>query len=196
MGIFFIENCVGNNCSTNGILKRGKYLESKTGIYRLKLQENGNLEIFCQNVSVWETKTINNNVDFLYFDSNGNLVLFGKDKSIIWAAGIGLDATKLIMQDDGNLVLYKDDNQSVWSTDTNNKCHSDKGLKLFPFLLFLIKAYCYTLLGGGFRLAGQDPSPPHLFLPITCLLEITCKQVTSVLPLHPENLQYHPKKRL
>ena len=149
MGIFFIENCVGNNCSTNGILKRGKYLESTTGIHKLKLQENENLEIFCQNVS------------------NGNLVLFGKDKSIIWAAGIGLDATKLIMQDDGNLVLYKDGDQSVWSTGTNNKCHSDKGWKLFLFLLFLIKAYCYTVLGDGFRVAGQDPSlplaPPYFF---------------------------------
>ena len=88
MGTFFTENCVGNNCSANGILKRGKYLESTTGICRLKVQENGNLEIFCQNVSVWETKTINNNVDFLYFDSKGNLVLFGKDKSIIWTARI------------------------------------------------------------------------------------------------------------
>ena len=86
-------------------------------------------------------------------------MLFGKDKSIIWAAGIGLDATKLIMQDDGNLVLYKDGDQSVWSTGTNNKCHSDKGLKLFPFLLFLIKSYCYTVLGSWFRVAGQDPSP-------------------------------------
>ena len=197
MGAFFIENCVGNNCSTNGILKRGKYLEFTTGIYRLKLQENGNLEIFCQNVSVWETKTINKNVDFLYFDSNGSLVLFGKNKSIIWAAGIGLDATKLIMQDDGNLALYKDGDQSVWSTGTNNKCHSVKGLKLFPFLLFLIKAYCYTVLESAFRVAGQDPSHPlPLFFPITCFLEISCKQVMPVLPLHPENPQYHPKKRL
>ena len=115
------------------------------------------MEIFCQNVSIWETKTINNNVDFLYFDPNGNLVLFGKDKSIIWAAGIGLDATKLIMQDDGNLVLYKDDDQSVWSTSTNNKCHSDKGLKLFClfFFLFLIKPYCYTVLRRG-RFKGVE----------------------------------------
>ena len=150
----FLENCIGNNCSKNGILKKGKYLESTNGIYTLKLQENGNLEIFCQNVSIWETKTINNNVDLLYFDPNGNLVLFGNNKSIIWAAGIGLDPTKLIMQDDGNLVLYKDDDQSVWSTSTNNKCHSDKGLKLFLFLLFLIKTYFFTVLRGGFRGAG------------------------------------------
>ena len=88
-------------------------------------------------MSVWQSKTINNNVDFLYFDPNGNLVLFGKDESIIWAAGIGLYATKLIMQDDGNLVLHKDalpihiiqddklvfhknDAVILWSTDANN----------------------------------------------------------------------------
>ena len=116
----------------------------------------------------------NNHVDFLYFDSNGSLVLFAKDKSIIWATRIGLDETKLIIQDDGNLALYKDGDQSVWSTGTNNKSHSVKGLKLFPFLLFLIKAYCYTVLEGAFRVAGQDPSPP-LFFPVTSFLEITCK---------------------
>ena len=63
--------------------------------------------MFCQNVSIWETKTVNDNVDFLYFDPIGNLVLFGIDESVIWAAGIGEHATTLIMQDDGNLVLYK-----------------------------------------------------------------------------------------
>ena len=52
MGTFFTENCVGNNCSANGILKRGKYLESTTGIYRLKLQENGNLDIFSKCVNM------------------------------------------------------------------------------------------------------------------------------------------------
>ena len=74
-------------------LQEGKYLESTTGRYRLKLQVNGNLEIFCQNVSIWETKTVNDNVDFLYFDPNGNLVLFGIDESVIWAAGIAEHAT-------------------------------------------------------------------------------------------------------
>ena len=148
-------------------------------------------------MSVWETKTINNNVDFLYFDPNGNLALFGKDKSIIWAAGTGLDSTKLIMQDDGNLVLYKDDDESVWSTGTNNKCHSNKGLKLFPFPLFLIKNYFYTVLRGGLRgVAGAGGAPPTLFFAITCSSAVTCKQVTSVLPLHPQNLQYHHKKCL
>ena len=100
-------------------------------------------------MSVWETKTISNNVDFLYFDPKGNLVLFGKGESIIWATGIGLDAIKLKMQDNGKLVLYKDGppiymmqdgklllihkggSVIVRSTGTNNGCHSEKGLNFF-----------------------------------------------------------------
>ena len=124
-------------------LQKGKYLESTTGRYRLKLQVNGNLEIFCQNVSIWETKTVNDNVDFLYFDPNGNLVLFGIDESVIWAAGIGEHATTLIMQDDGNLVLYKDDSESVWSTGTSNKCHADEGFKFPLSFVFINTALKY-----------------------------------------------------
>ena len=101
------------------------------------------MEKFCQNVSIWETKTVNDNVDFLYFDPIGNLVLFGIDESVIWAAGIGEHATTLIMQDDGNLVLYKDDSQSVWSTGTSNKYHADKGFKFPLFFVFINTALKY-----------------------------------------------------
>ena len=101
------------------------------------------MEIFCQNTSIWETKTVNDHVDFLYFDPNGNLVLFGIDESVIWAAGIGEYATTLIMQDDSNLVLYKDDSQSVWSTGTSNKCHANKGFKFLFFFVFINTALKY-----------------------------------------------------
>ena len=124
---FSLANCNADTCARNGILKKGKYLQSSTGRYELKLQESGNLEIFCQNISIWESKTTNDNADFLYFDQHGKLVIFGKDDSILWSAGIGQNAEKLVMQDDGNVVLYKDDGRSVWATGTNDKCHSDKG---------------------------------------------------------------------
>ena len=88
------------------------------------------MEIFCQKISIWESKTTNHNVDLLHFDQRGNLVIFGKDDSILWSAGIGQNAEKLVMQDDGNVVLYKDDGRSVWATGTNDKCHSDKRSKL------------------------------------------------------------------
>lgn len=97
---------------------------------KLKLQENGNLEIFCENVSVWESNTTNDNVKFLYFDVHGNLVLLANDNSTVWSASIGPNAVKLLMQDDGNVVLYNDDDQSVWTTRTKDKCYSHKGLKL------------------------------------------------------------------
>ena len=118
---------------SNGLLLSVEWLETSrisgkvNSRYELKLQESGNLEIFCQNISIWESKTTNDNADFLYFDQHGNLVIFGKDDSILWSAGIGQNAEKLVMQDDGNVVLYKDDGRSVWATGTNDKCHSDKG---------------------------------------------------------------------
>ena len=88
------------------------------------------MEIFWQKISIWESKTTNDNVDFLYFDQRGNLVIFEKDDSIVWSAGFRQNAEKLVMQDDGNVLLYKGDGQSVWATGTNDKCHSDKGSKL------------------------------------------------------------------
>ena len=130
LAIFSLARCNGDTCSGNEILEKGKYLESSNGKYRLKLKVNGNLEIFCGNISVWKSKTISDNVKFLYFDLHGNVVLYGKDNSIVWSPGIGKNAEKLIMQDDGNVVLYKSDGQSVWATETKDKCHSDGGLKL------------------------------------------------------------------
>ena len=106
----------------------------KENIYSLPLEDTNSSykrvetwKSFCQNISIWESKTTNDNADFLYFDQHGNLVIFGKDDSILWSAGIGQNAEKLVMQDDGNVVLYKDDGRSVWATGTNDKCHSDKG---------------------------------------------------------------------
>lgn len=127
----FLDKCNGDTCNRNGILKKGKYLKSKNGRYKLQLQEDGNLEIFCRTISIWQSKTINEKVDFLYFDVHGNLVLFGKDGSVIWSVALGQNANRLIMQGDGNLVLYLEDNRSVWASDTNNKCDSNKGLKFY-----------------------------------------------------------------
>lgn len=115
----------------------------------MKLRENGNLEIFCGNISVWKSKTISDNVKFLYFDLHGTLVLYGKDGSIVWSPGIGNNAEKLIMQDDGNAVIYKSNGQKVWATDTKDKCHSDEGSKLTFYKIKFEKSifmFCLILL--------------------------------------------------
>ena len=54
LAIFSLARCNGDTYSRNGILEKGKYLESSNGKYRLKLKVNGNLEIFCGNISVWK----------------------------------------------------------------------------------------------------------------------------------------------
>ena len=74
-----LGNCHGDTCTHMGVLKKGKYLQSNNGIFKLILQENGNLEVFCKTKSIWSTGTITNKVDFLCFKKNGKLVLYGKE---------------------------------------------------------------------------------------------------------------------
>ena len=69
-----LGNCHGDTCTHMGVLKKGKYLRSNNGIFKLILQENGNLEILCKTKPIWSTRTITNKVDFLYFKQNGKLV--------------------------------------------------------------------------------------------------------------------------
>ena len=99
----------------NGILRREKYLQSRNGQYKLHLRKNGNLVFTCRARTIWTSQTVNNTVDFLYFDEDGtNLILRGKDNSTIWRAPTTRLGKKLVLQDDGKLVLYNSCNTSIW----------------------------------------------------------------------------------
>ena len=108
-----------------GVLKKGKYLQSNNGIYKLILQENGNLEILCKTKPIWSTRTITNKVDFLYFKQNGKLVLYSKDETDLWTANIKdsfFEPLTLLLQNAGNLVLLDGFNQAQWSSGTGDIC--------------------------------------------------------------------------
>lgn len=114
-----------DRCFRNGILKSGKQLESKNGQNKLRLQNNGNLELACGKNLLWSTDTKSDDVDFLYFSKTGNnLLLRGKSNSTMWKAKFNGLAEKLILQDDGNLVLYDKNEKIVWATKTKKKCLS------------------------------------------------------------------------
>ena len=123
-----------------GVLKKGKHLESNNGIFKLTLQENGNLEILCKNKSIWSTETITDNVDFMYLKTNGKLVLHGKDETDVWEIAVwGIDtvfeAKKLHLKNDGNLVLLDQFNSVVWASATDSVC--DQGLQLSLSCIFI-----------------------------------------------------------
>ena len=116
----FSEKCQGDKCRRNGILRRNKYLESRNGKYQLHLRENGNLVLTCGARVIWTSYTINNTVDFLYFDEDGtNLILRGKD-STIWRAPTTRLGKELVLQDNGKLVLYNSCNTSIWEKGNKN----------------------------------------------------------------------------
>ena len=123
----FLDNCENEKCIRNGILRRGKYLESRNKTYKLNLRKNGNLVLTCEERPIWTSFTSNNNVDFLYLDEEGtSLILRGKNNSTVWRAHSKWLGKKLILQDDGRLVLYNSCNTSIWEIGKNKKC--PKGL--------------------------------------------------------------------
>ena len=120
----FLENCQDEKCIRNGILRREKYLQSRNGQYKLHLRKNGNLVFTCRARTIWTSQTVNNTVDFLYFDEDGtNLIFRGKDNSTIWRAPTTRLGKKLVLQDDGKLVLYNSCNTSIW--EIGNKICSE-----------------------------------------------------------------------
>ena len=124
-----LENCNGDTCIQMGVLKKGKHLQSKNGIFKLTLQENGSLEILCRNKSIWSTDTITDNVDFMYLKTNGKLVLYGKDETDVWETDTSysvFEPQKLQLKNDGNLVLLDQFNSVVWASATDSVC--DQGL--------------------------------------------------------------------
>ena len=49
-------------------MKKGSYLQSASGVYKLTLQQNGNLEIVCKNTSVWSTSTFDSDINSMRLD--------------------------------------------------------------------------------------------------------------------------------
>ena len=143
MSLKFLGNCQNDTCSRGGILKAGKYLESKNRKYRLGFQNFG-LQLSCGATTIWKYGFSKN--EALYFDPEGStLVLLNAAeryyvplpnyfyKSIaFWNTSTGRHANKLVLQNNGNLVLLNDYNKTMWETNTTGACPA--GLE--QFILF------------------------------------------------------------
>lgn len=142
----FLENCQFDRCTHGGILKTGNYLESKNKKYRLYLRKNGNLVVACGGRAMWSSLTIDDMVDFLYFEKEGlNLILHGKDNSTIWRMPARGKGHTLLLLDDGNLVLYNHCNKSVWEAGSNKNCPTGLHFLLcFEFFIISISIIFYV----------------------------------------------------
>ena len=128
-----LGNCQNDTCTRGGLLKAGKYLESKNGKYQLDFQNSG-LHLNCGSTTIWKHGFSKN--EALFIDSEGlALVLLNAvrisyfpasdlfyESVAIWNASTGEHANKLVLQDDGNLVLRNDYNITMWETKTTGAC--------------------------------------------------------------------------
>ena len=134
MAASFLENCQGDRCTTNGILRKQKNLHSQNGVYRLVLNDTGNLEIWCKREKIWTTNTDDYYVDFLIFDNDGKICLLGKDNSSRWKSKVLSRKSKphmMLLQNDGNLVVYNECGNSIWESKTKGKCGTIPGIYIF-----------------------------------------------------------------
>ena len=126
--LFFLAACYGNKCLPHGTMKKGSYIKSESGNYKLILTESGDLELLCRGKLLWSSHTSDKNADVFQFQSDGNLVIRNVSGAGVWETNtmhneLGFDGPpdRLILQNDGNLVSYAG-NIAKWSTEAYGKC--------------------------------------------------------------------------
>ena len=105
-------------------LELGSNMTSPNGYYAFKMQQDGNLVLYCNGNPLWSSKTNGATVqNGLIFQANNNLIIYSTEGGALWGSETDdTEGTKLQVQDNGNVVLYTDDLTDVWSTGTAGRC--------------------------------------------------------------------------
>ena len=101
-------------------LRLGESIVSPNGLYRLRLQTDGNLVLTRPgNRVLW---SLGKKSSWLTLQANGNLVAFLYTRGV-WATNTGGNGASILrVQDDGNVVLRRlDTGVAVWTTKTRQK---------------------------------------------------------------------------
>lgn len=101
-------------------LEVGGSLESSSGQYTLRLQDDGNMVLYENgDQPVWASGTHGQEVGYAVMQEDGNLVLYAPGGEAVWATDTyGQDGASLVLQDDRNLVIYTANGEPIWATDT------------------------------------------------------------------------------
>ncbi len=114
---FFITSCTTKNTlEKNETLFIYDYLISSNRMYKLVLQEDGNLVIYdIKGEVVWGSNTANGLIKKCIFQEDANLVLYDNNNVPYWASHTISDKqSRVILEDDGKLTIYLEE-KAIWS---------------------------------------------------------------------------------
>lgn len=101
-------------------LNKGEWLDSENGLFRLRLNDDGNLVLLdiATNTTIWNTGTQSAEDTFLVLQGgDGNLVLYTESFQPLWNSGTqGLGVDRLTVNNDGSLGLYAGSNR-IWAVN-------------------------------------------------------------------------------
>jgi hypothetical protein len=97
-------------------LRKGMFLKSSDGRFKLILQSDGNLVLYGPSGALWSNHRFN--TAFAVLQGDGNFVTLRADDTPNWSTNTrGKNSERLIVQNDGNLVLYSS-KHALWSSRT------------------------------------------------------------------------------
>lgn len=107
-------------------LRPGNKVNSASGLYGLRYQEDGNLVLDGPEGPLWASGTDGRGAGVCVMQADGNLVLYGPDDRRIWDSKTENNpGSSLVIQDDGNAVIYRPDGSPVWATETRLSIHHE-----------------------------------------------------------------------
>ncbi|MEK7059512.1 MAG: hypothetical protein AAB971_02020 [Patescibacteria group bacterium] len=130
LGMFFTinVNTAGSaNNSNSSVLNSGESINKGANLLSpdsqtvLALQNDGNLVLYSNFKSVWNTGALGSTVNRLIMQGDGNLVLYNQSNVALWSSQTSGNAgARLVLQTDGNMVVYSSSNVALWATYTTS----------------------------------------------------------------------------
>lgn len=105
-------------------IKAGGMLESASGEFQARMQDDGNFVVYSNGDPIWASETMGSGGVRLTLQGDQHLVMYNQLEGgdPVWASNVynkGGSPCRLVMQDDGNLVQYNAHNTPMWCTRTD-----------------------------------------------------------------------------
>lgn len=105
------------------MLMSGYELSARGGLYRLKMQEDGNLVLrigtgLLTGQVVWSSHTYGGSGSYCIMQDDGNLVIYNSNNQLLWATGTsvnsyGYNYMDVLVRNDGNVVICNRYNNNI-----------------------------------------------------------------------------------